>query len=110
VKAELNDVIHAPNRLQICAFLSPLDTAEFKVLKEAIGVSDSVLSKHIKQLEDAGYVNLKKRKKDGRQHTWVGLTAKGRRAFNTHMQALEILVKASKSGLDVALDDPAFQT
>ena len=110
MKAELNDVIHAPNRLQICAFLNPLDTAEFKVLKEAIGVSDSVLSKHIKQLEDAGYVKLKKRKKDGRQHTWVGLTAKGRRAFKTHMQALEILVQASKSGLDAPMDDPIPQT
>ena len=55
-------VIHAPNRLQICAFLSPLEEAEFQVLREELAVSDSVLSKHIKQLEEAGYVKQRKKR------------------------------------------------
>ena len=60
-------VIHAPGRLQICAILSGLDDAEFAMIRDRIGVSDSVLSKHLKQLEEAGYVALAKAPFDGRQ-------------------------------------------
>ena len=55
-------IIHAPNRLLICAFLAPLEEAEFQVLRDELGVSDSVLSKHIKQLEEVGYVKQRKSK------------------------------------------------
>lgn len=89
----IDSVIHAPNRLQICAFLAPLETAEFKVLRDALKVSDSVLSKHIKQLEEAGYVKLDKRKMNGRQHTWAYLTNKGRKAFKTHVAELKRIVE-----------------
>ncbi len=88
----LNPIIHAPNRLQICALLAPLQTAEFQVLRDALQVSDSVLSKQIKKLEEAGYVKLRKQKMNGRQHTWALLTGKGRKAFNAHVAALEHLV------------------
>jgi len=82
-------VIHAPNRLQICALLMPLDEAEFQMLREAIRISDSVLSKHIKQLEDAGYITLRKSAVNGRQRTWVRLTGLGRQTFAAHIAALQ---------------------
>lgn len=88
-KAQLDTIIHAPKRLHLCAILAPLDEMEFQVLREELGVSDSVLSKHIKQLEDAGYVVLRKAAVNGRQRTWARLTGKGRKAFNSHIQALE---------------------
>ncbi|MFF3994626.1 transcriptional regulator [Streptomyces cyaneofuscatus] len=47
-------VIHAPNRLQICAMLAAVDSMEFSRVRESLGVSDSVLSKHLKVLEGAG--------------------------------------------------------
>lgn len=81
-------VIHAPGRLQICAILSGVDDAEFALIRDRIGVSDSVLSKHIKQLEEAGYVALTKAPFDGRQRTWVGLTARGKTAFAAHVAEL----------------------
>ena len=90
-------VIHAPNRLQICALRMPLESAEFQVMRDSPGVSDSVLSKHIKQLEEAGYVKLLKDKMNGRQHTWVRLTAVGRRAFSTHVKVLEKIVTLARS-------------
>ena len=46
----LDAVIHAPGRLQICAMLSAADEVEFGVVRDGIGVSDSVMSKHVKQL------------------------------------------------------------
>ena len=84
-------VIHAPGRLQICAILSSIDDAEFAMIRDRIGVSDSVLSKHIKQLEEAGYVSLMKAPFDGRQRTWISLTGKGRKAFAAHVAELQRL-------------------
>lgn len=81
-------VIHAPGRLQICAILSSVDEAEFAMLRQAIGVSDSVLSKQLKQLEEAGYIAPRKAALDGRQRTWVSLTGQGRRAFAAHVAEL----------------------
>lgn len=92
-KARFDDVIHAPNRLQICAFLVPLEDAEFQVLRDELDVSDSVLSKHLRQLEAAGYVKFRKAAMNGRQRMWASMTAKGRRAFSAHVAALKKLIR-----------------
>ncbi len=84
-------VIHAPGRLQICAILSSVDDAEFAMIRDAIKVSDSVMSKHLKQLEEAGYVKLSKAAENGRQRTWIALTAPGRKAFAAHVAELNRL-------------------
>jgi DNA-binding MarR family transcriptional regulator len=90
--SKFDHIIHAPNRLQICALLSPLDQVEFRVIREELGVSDSVLSKHIKQLEDVGYIKQKKSKVNGRERRWFNLTAKGRSAFELHVEELKRIV------------------
>ncbi len=84
-------VIHAPGRLQICAILSSVDDAEFAMIRDAIKVSDSVMSKHLKQLEEAGYVKLSKAAENGRQRTWIALTGQGRKAFAAHVAELNRL-------------------
>jgi DNA-binding MarR family transcriptional regulator len=83
-------LIHAPGRLQICAILSSVD-AEFAMLRDAVKVSDSVMSKHLKQLEEAGYVTLTKAAENGRQRTWAALTPAGRKAFAAHVAELQRL-------------------
>ena len=85
-------IIHAPNRLQICALLSPLEQVEFRVIRDELGVSDSVLSKHIKQLEDAGYIKQRKSKVNGRARRWFSLTTKGRKAFKLHLEELKRII------------------
>lgn len=84
-------VIHAPGRLQICAILSGVDDAEFAMIRDRIGVSDSVLSKHLKQLEEVGYIKLSKAAADGRQRTWIALTGPGKTAFAAHVAELQRL-------------------
>lgn len=84
-------VIHAPGRLQISAILSAADEAEFAMLRDTLKVSDSVLSKHLKQLEEAGYVAVRKAALDGRQRTWLALTGAGRAAFAAHVAELQRL-------------------
>ncbi|WP_444996083.1 transcriptional regulator [Aliikangiella sp. IMCC44359] len=90
--AKFNTLIHAQNRLQICAILAATAEIEFKVLREKLDVSDSVLSKHLKSLEDADYVILTKRTDMGRQRTWLSLSADGRKAYNNHLKALQEIV------------------
>ena len=91
-KARFDEIIHAPKRLQICAFLIPLQDAEFQVLRDELDVSDSVLSKHLKQLDAAGYVKFRKGAVNGRQRMWASMTTKGRRAFAGHVQELQRLI------------------
>lgn len=88
----LDSTIHAPHRLLICALLSRSLDLEFKVLKEHLDVSDSVLSKQIKQLEEAGYLKVTKKTEQGRQRTWLSLTKEGRKAYNAHVEALKKIV------------------
>jgi len=85
-------LIHAPGRLQICAILSAAE-AEFAVVRDAIAVSDSVLSKHVKALEEAGYIAVRKAAQGGRQRTWLSMTSAGKKAFAAHVAELERLVK-----------------
>lgn len=91
-QARFDPVVHAPNRLQLCAMLAAVSDAEFSVLREALGVSDSVLSKHLKVLEDAGYLELKKSTVGSRVRTRAALTGAGRRAYAGHVAELQRLV------------------
>jgi DNA-binding MarR family transcriptional regulator len=88
---DLDPVIHAPVRLQICALLSAVDEAEFSLVREEAGVSDSVLSKHVRQLEEAGYVRVRKATVASRQRTWLSLTRAGARALSVYLRALRRL-------------------
>jgi DNA-binding MarR family transcriptional regulator len=96
IPSGFDPVIQAPLRLQLCAFLAPMEEAELKVLREALGVSDSVLSKHLGQLGEAGYVALAGRKVDGRQRKWARLTGEGRRALAAHLEALQAIARQAQ--------------
>jgi DNA-binding MarR family transcriptional regulator len=90
-------VIHAPARLQIAALLCAVTNAEFATVRDAVGVSDSVMSKHLKLMEEAGYVRLIKASLDGRVRTRLAMTGKGRTAFAAHIQALQALVSVAEN-------------
>ena len=85
---------HQPVRLQIGAVLSNAQDAEFSRLRDIAGVADSVMSKHLSALSEAGYVNLRKSAVDGRQRTWASMTGAGRKAFAAHVAALTRLAGA----------------
>ena len=91
-KAAFDTIIHAPNRLQICALLETTKELEFQVVKEQLDVSDSVLSKRLKVLEDVNYVQITKRTEFTRQRTWLSLTSLGRKAFKNHLTELKRIV------------------
>jgi len=90
--AKFDTLIHAQNRLHVCAMLAATAEIEFKVLRENLEVSDSVLSKHLKSLEEANYIIANKRIENGRNRTWLSLSYEGRKAFNDHVAALQQIV------------------
>jgi DNA-binding MarR family transcriptional regulator len=90
---KLDDVIHAPARLSIVALLAASQWVEFSVTRDHVGVSDSVLSKHVTTLETAGYVKVKKGYVGKRPRTWLQLTRSGRTAFEGHVAALHAIVQ-----------------
>jgi DNA-binding MarR family transcriptional regulator len=91
--AGLDMVLHPPVRLQVAAVLAKVSDAEFARLREITGVADSVLSKHLSALVEAGYVKLRKAALDGRQRTWAALTPAGRKAFAGHLATLRKLAE-----------------
>jgi DNA-binding MarR family transcriptional regulator len=94
VTPRFDPLVHAAPRLQLCALLVPVADAAFAELRAALGVSDSVLSKHLRVLEAAGYLGLHKTSSDGRVRTRVALTGTGRAAFAGHAAELQRLVGA----------------
>jgi DNA-binding transcriptional ArsR family regulator len=95
----LDGTLHAPARLQIAALLARVEEAEFATIRDIVEVSDSVLSKHLAALGDAGYVKLRKAAQDGRQRTWASLTRPGRKAFAAHLAALHALVAHAQAAV-----------
>jgi len=85
-------IIHAPNRLRICALLDAVESAEFGTVQAKLDVSASVLSKHIAVLMDAGYVEQRRATRDTRQRVWLSLTRTGRAAYEGHLAALRAIV------------------
>ncbi|GAB3624089.1 transcriptional regulator [Mariniluteicoccus endophyticus] len=89
-----DETVHAPVRLKVCAALRRVESAEFGALRDDLGIADSVLSKHLKVLVEAGYVVLDKPTGRGRVRTWARLTKQGRTAFDGHVAALRALVES----------------
>ena len=88
----LDQVIHAPYRLQIVSLLAGLTEAEFSFVRDELEISDSVLSKSATVLADAGYLEIRKGHVGRRSRTWLKLTPEGRRAFAAYLEDLQQVV------------------
>lgn len=89
----LDDMIHSPVRFTLVAALSSVDSADYQTLREELGISYSLLSKHAGILEEVGYLKITK-EFDGRtQMTRMSLTKTGREAFQKYLSALDRIVQ-----------------
>lgn len=96
----IDALFSTPVRIQLAAMLASVNEAEFALVRDSLGVSDSVLSKHLRQLEEVGYVKRRKGASGGHLRTWLALTREGRAAFREHVAVLEQLTKASLMPID----------
>jgi len=86
---DLDRTIHEPARLRVLTILSGVDTADFKFLLTALGLSKGNLSSHISRLEHAGYVKVIKSFNGKIPHTDYKMTKVGRKALSDYWATLD---------------------
>lgn len=82
------------------ALLAAAERAEFAFVRDHVEVSDSVLSKQMTALQEAGYVKVHKGYVENRPRTWLSLTRVGRQRFDRHLSALREI--AAGNGIPAA--------
>lgn len=75
------------------AYLSGAGEADFNELKVKIGGTDGNLSVHLRKLEEAGYLAMKKAGAGSRSLTSCRLTTKGRKAWIAYISRMEDLMR-----------------
>jgi DNA-binding MarR family transcriptional regulator len=93
---EFNETIHQPVRLRIMAALVALDAGsevDFTYLRNLLDVTDGNLGAHLRKLEDAGYIAVKKIFVERKPRPFGAATAAGRKVFKAHVEALEAILK-----------------
>jgi len=89
---KLNKLFESRVRLGIMAVLAVNDWVDHAQLKELLGVTDGNLASHLSALEEAKYVQVRKRFVGKRPNTSYKATAAGGRAFREHLDAIEGLL------------------
>ncbi|GLF95006.1 winged helix-turn-helix domain-containing protein [Streptomyces yaizuensis] len=84
-------LLNAPVRLSVVAALAPVDRAEFGFVRDLVEVTDSVLSKQVASLEEAGLLAVDKGRVGRRPRTWLALTGEGRAVYARHLDALRAI-------------------
>ena len=84
-------------RLALCVLLSRYETLSFRRLKELTGETDGSLGAHLRRLEDASYLAVKKEFQERRPVSWYSLTATGRSALSAHVGGLRDLLDLSQT-------------
>jgi DNA-binding MarR family transcriptional regulator len=90
--SEIDQLIHAPARLNIMSNLYVVESADFIFLKNLTGLTWGNLSAHVSKLAEAGYLEVEKTIVNKKTHTVAALTGKGREAFEKYReQMMEVL-------------------
>lgn len=93
VPEEFDPVLLSQARLGIVTVLLGMEAATFPELKELLGLTQGNLGAHLRQLEEAKYVEIVKDFAGRRPRTTCRLTARGRKAFADHVARLERILR-----------------
>lgn len=80
-------------RLGIMSILVVNDFVDFNTLKDQLNISDGNIASHITALEKLGYIEVKKQFIGKRPNTSYKVTSHGIKAFKSHLDTLEKLIK-----------------
>ena len=96
----LEKIFHEPNRLSIMSALCAADSGmTFNELKEQCALTDGNLNRHLKALEEAGAVKIRKAFVDAKPRTTVFLSAAGLKRFNEYLAALAEVLERARGAL-----------
>ncbi|ART21444.1 TPA: helix-turn-helix domain-containing protein [Corynebacterium striatum] len=89
----LDGTLHSPVRLSILGALNSVDSVDYQTLKDALGVSYSLLTKHLGVLEQASLVKVDKQFVSRTPVTNLKLTKQGRQQFENYLLCLDRIVQ-----------------
>lgn len=89
----LNKVFDSRIRLGIMSAVMVNDEVNFNELKELIQVTDGNLASHLKTLEEHNYIKVNKGFIGRKTNTTYAVTKSGEKAFKSHLEALEKMIK-----------------
>ena len=89
----LDELVHSPVRFTLMSALNSVDSADYQTVRDALGVSYALLTKHATLLESAGYLKVTKGFRGKTPRTVYSLTRKGRDAYAAHLAALDSIVR-----------------
>jgi DNA-binding MarR family transcriptional regulator len=89
---ELDPILDSRLRVGILAMLLNGDSVDFVHMRDRLESTDGNLAKHLRKLEDAGYIKMEKSFIGRRPRTSYTITAQGRQALAHHVQALGQLI------------------
>lgn len=93
VVANLDRTVHEPARLAVLACLAVVDEADFVFLQSQTGMTGGNLSSHVRKLEGAGFLTVRKEFVGARPCTTLALTETGREAFRGYLKAMRGLLQ-----------------
>lgn len=107
----LEQTLLDPTRFSIVSLLAATTWAEFGFVRDAVGLTDSALSKQITTLTRLEFVEVDKGYVGKRPRTWLNLSDTGRSALRRHIAALQqIAARATDAGAaygsDIATQRP----
>ena len=94
--SDLDPLLHSQLRLSIVSILMTVDEANFTFIQETTKAAAGNISIQIKNLQDAGYVEVKKTFKNNYPNTTVSMTDKGIKAFETYVNNLKKYINPQK--------------
>jgi DNA-binding transcriptional ArsR family regulator len=90
---ELDPLLHSQLRLAVMSLLMGVEHADFTFIQDKTGSTPGNLSIQLGKLKDAGYITVSKSFKDNYPLTTCKVTAKGMKAFEQYVKALEGYIK-----------------
>jgi DNA-binding MarR family transcriptional regulator len=91
----LDELLTHAVRLSIVAALAGADRAEFALVRDSVEITDQMLSKQVALLENAGYIDVEKKRVARRVRTWLKLTDTGHVAYRNHIEALRSIAETA---------------
>lgn len=88
----LDSAVHGPVRLGVLSALQVDGALDFTNLKKRLEVADGALGRHLRTLEEVGYVTYEKAFIGRRPRTTYRITRAGRRALRDYLTSMQALV------------------
>jgi len=96
----LERIFHEPNRLAILSALCASDDPmSFTLLRDRCGLTDGNLNRHLKSLEEAGVIRVKKAFIDRKPRTTVSITSRGLDRFQQYVEALGVALDRARESI-----------